>query len=189
LIDIEQKKEREELKHFLNRNAFHDPDGSKFMKHLEDSKFRFGPFALKVAEDYINRERYEQQKARTHGKRGVQEKISFVMMEYFLRGVVEADRLIDQLKHMEIRINLLMDEQDALEQKLSDFKTQQDKSATMRQPNLKTTQFDLQSRLGMKQQEVEDCRYQISMRETELLIVFRELESCNFHVPDHIFER
>lgn len=31
-------------------------------------------------------------------------------MEYFLFGVVEADLLIEQLKHMERRINQLMDE-------------------------------------------------------------------------------
>lgn len=69
---------------------------------------------MKVAEDYIKRERFEQQNARTQGKRGVQEKISFLMMEYFLRGVVEADRLIDQLKTMELTINQMLDEQEDL---------------------------------------------------------------------------
>lgn len=34
-----------------------------------------------------------------------QEKISFVKMEYFLYGVSEANRLIEQLKVMEIEIN------------------------------------------------------------------------------------
>ena len=38
------------------------------------------------------------------------EKISFVKMEYFLFGVAEADRLIEQLKTMEVTINMLQDE-------------------------------------------------------------------------------
>ncbi len=40
-------------------------------------------------------------------KKDEQEKISFVKMEYFLYGVAEADRLIEQLKSMETRINKL----------------------------------------------------------------------------------
>ena len=48
-------------------------------------------------------------------------------MEYFLFGVTEADRLIEQLKHMEIRINKLMDEQDELENSLQVLK--QDKES------------------------------------------------------------
>lgn len=36
-----------------------------------------------------------------------QEKISFIMMEYFLFGVIEADRIIGQLKTMELTINML----------------------------------------------------------------------------------
>ena len=34
-----------------------------------------------------------------------QEKMSFVKMEYFLYGVSEANRLIEQLKVMEVEIN------------------------------------------------------------------------------------
>ena len=84
------------------------------MKHLEDSKIRFGPYALKVAEDYIRKERFEQERA-SKGGADAQERISLVKMEYFLFGVVEADSLIEQLKHMEQTINRLMDEQDLLE--------------------------------------------------------------------------
>ncbi len=84
------------------------------MKHLEESKIKFGPYALKVAEDYIRKQRLEQELNQKTGA-DAQEKISFVKMEYFLFGVVEADLLIEQLKHMERRINQLMDEQDMLE--------------------------------------------------------------------------
>ena len=45
-------------------------------------------------------------------KKDEQEKISFVKMEYFLYGVAEADRLIEQLKSMEVRINKLAQDGD-----------------------------------------------------------------------------
>ena len=54
-----------------------------------------------TAEDFVRKMRLAQEKAKTAGKRGAQEKISFVKMEYFLRGVVEADLIISQLKNME----------------------------------------------------------------------------------------
>ena len=59
-IDEEQRRQREELRQFLDINRFKDADGSKFMKHLEESKIKFGPYALKVAEDYIHKQRLEQ---------------------------------------------------------------------------------------------------------------------------------
>jgi len=40
-------------------------------------------------------------------------------MEYFLRGVVEADTIILRLKHMEKRINAMLDEQDELGDKVN----------------------------------------------------------------------
>ena len=38
-----------------------------------------------------------------------QERISFIKMEYFLYGVVEADLLIEQIKCMETTINEMTD--------------------------------------------------------------------------------
>lgn len=89
-IDEEQRKQREDLRRFLDLNAAQDADGAKFMKHLEESKIKFGPYALKVAEDYIRKQRYEQEAAQKAGV-DAQERISLVKMEYFLFGVVEAD--------------------------------------------------------------------------------------------------
>lgn len=60
-IDEEEKRQREELKNFLDLNNYRDTDGSKFMKHLEESKIKFGPYALRVAEDYIRKQRLEQE--------------------------------------------------------------------------------------------------------------------------------
>ena len=45
-----------------------------------------------------------------------QEKISFVKMEYYLYGVAEAARLIDQLESMEVQINKLAGEADTAQQ-------------------------------------------------------------------------
>lgn len=49
-------------------------------------------------------------------KRDEQEKISFVKMEVFLYGVSEANRLIQQLKSMEMRMNKLALDADAKQQ-------------------------------------------------------------------------
>ena len=72
-----------------------DPDGAKFIKHLEQSKIKFGPYALKVAEDFIKKQKFLAIEQLNPSKNYGQEKISFVKMEYFLFGVVEADRLIE----------------------------------------------------------------------------------------------
>lgn len=34
-----------------------------------------------------------------------------------------------------------------------------------------------------------DQRYEITSKETELLLVFRELMTFDFYVPDHFFDR
>lgn len=84
-----------------------DVDGAKFMKYLEESKIKFGPYAMKVAEDYITKQKLQEQMKNIPGTNFGQEKISFIMMEYFLFGVIEADRIIGQLKTMELTINML----------------------------------------------------------------------------------
>jgi len=73
---------------------------------LERSKMHFGPYALQLAEEFFDNQMKRHQ-AMLKGKTRAdeQEKISFVKMEYFLYGVAEANRLIEQLKCMEVRIN------------------------------------------------------------------------------------
>ena len=128
-IDAETKRQKDEMKKLLDRNITQDADGAKFMKHLEQSKIRFGPYALKVAEDYVKKQKLEQERRATQGKRGAQEKIAFVKMEYFLRGVVEADLIVAKLKHMEKRINAMMDEQDELGEKVNLIRTEANSSS------------------------------------------------------------
>ena len=55
-------------------------------------------------------------------KKEEQEKISFVKMEYFLYGCSEANRLIEQLKSMELRINDLAQDADNKEQEADSLK-------------------------------------------------------------------
>ena len=89
-----------------------DKDGSEFMRMLNKSKMKFGPYAVQLAEEFFDK----QMKKMEQEVRGVnpdeQEKISFLKMEMFLYGISEADRLIEQLKSMEKRINKLAQEAD-----------------------------------------------------------------------------
>ena len=44
-------------------------------------------------------------------------------------------------------------------------------------------------RVGKAKQEIADNRLQISSKETELLLVFNELISCDFYVAEDYFEK
>lgn len=105
-----RKKQREELARFLDARAGQDTDGSEFQALLEESKIRFGPYALKLAEEFFQAQlKRKKMKANPNGVKEDQEKISFVKMEYFLYGVTEADTLIEQIKGMEVAVNKLTD--------------------------------------------------------------------------------
>lgn len=58
-IDKENQRQREELRRTLDRNRNQDIDGQKFMQHLEQTKIKFGPYALKVAEEYVRKQTFE----------------------------------------------------------------------------------------------------------------------------------
>lgn len=47
------KKEREDLKKFLETRSGKDADGQEFIKQLEDSKTKLGPYSMKIAEEFI----------------------------------------------------------------------------------------------------------------------------------------
>lgn len=64
---------------------------------LKQTQSYLGPYSIKLAHEYLKRfEREEKSR---------QERISFVKMEYFLFGVSEAYRTVQELKLMESRIN------------------------------------------------------------------------------------
>ena len=50
---------------------------------------------------------------------------------------------------------------------------------------LQTSQLSL----AQKVHEVQEYRHQVSMKETELLLIFRELEACDFYVTEHVFQQ
>ena len=89
-----------------------DKDGTEFMQMLENSKMRFGPYALQLADEFFNKQMRKIEAKVDPSKLDEQEKISYVKMEYFLYGVAEADRIIEQLKSMEVRMNTLAQEAD-----------------------------------------------------------------------------
>ena len=51
-----RKKEREELHAFLDRRAAKDKDGSEFLMLLEQSKTKFGPHAITMAEEFFQKQ-------------------------------------------------------------------------------------------------------------------------------------
>ena len=65
---------------------------------LDQSKTKFGPHALKLAEDFIqNQQKAKEAREIPDTYVDDQEKISFLMMEYFLYGIVEADHVINDI--------------------------------------------------------------------------------------------
>ena len=89
---------------------------------LEKSKMHFGPYALQLAEEYFNGQMKRFQAKLDPSKVDEQEKISFVKMEYFLYGVAEANRIIQQLKSMETRINKLSAQADQFDNEAETLK-------------------------------------------------------------------
>ena len=119
-----KKKQREDLAKFLDMQAGLDKNGTEFMQMLEKSKMHFGPYALQLAEEFFNSQMKRYQAKINPSGQDVQEKISFVKMEYFLYGVAEADRLIEQLKCMERRINRLAQDCEMKDQEVETLRLQ-----------------------------------------------------------------
>ena len=74
-----KKKEREELRRFLDYRTRNDKDGSKFMQMLNESKIQFGPHAIKLAEEYMQNQRKAREMiTNPDNVMDEQEKISYV---------------------------------------------------------------------------------------------------------------
>ena len=126
-----------------------------------------------------------------------QERISFIKMEYFLYGVVEADLLIEQIKCMETTINEMTDRLGEYQEQMQ-YNRAEIQSMNRERPSLaieKRRQTILEDQNEKEQQiisgqtELESFRIDMSMKECELLQIFRELMSCDFYVPEHHFDR
>ena len=53
--DERKERERKELQQFLDYKSWDDKNSSKFMQMLDQSKTQFGPHALKLAEEYLQK--------------------------------------------------------------------------------------------------------------------------------------
>jgi hypothetical protein len=54
--ETRKKLEREQLKRFLDSRTMVDPDGKEFQKELEASKIKLGPYAMKLAQQYVRKQ-------------------------------------------------------------------------------------------------------------------------------------
>lgn len=71
-------------------------EADEFQTLLERTKARLGSRAQDIAEDFVLRARL-QAESRAAGKDGIQEKLSFVKIEYFLYALTDADRLMNEV--------------------------------------------------------------------------------------------
>jgi hypothetical protein len=72
---------------------------------LNETKAKLGKNVQAVAEDILLRKQLDMER-KVEGKASIQEKISFVKMEYFLYVFVEAHRLIKELEKLQYTIPL-----------------------------------------------------------------------------------
>lgn len=79
-------------------------ESKELRKLLDEAKVKMGAYSFRLAEEFLLK--YKNQLE--HGsKRGVQERISFVKMEYFLYAFSEAFRLMKEITHYTNFINQL----------------------------------------------------------------------------------
>lgn len=88
------------LKKFLEARATQTMTGAEddqFRGLLGETKSKLGSNALKLAEEFVLKTRLEAER-RVAGKASIQEKLTFVKMEYFLYAFCDAHRLMRQLQ-------------------------------------------------------------------------------------------
>lgn len=90
------------LKKFLAARrsaALSGDEDDQFRRLLTQTKAKLGSNAVKLAEEYVLRSRLEAERLAA-GRSSVQERLSFVKMEYFLYALTDADRLMRQLERL-----------------------------------------------------------------------------------------
>jgi hypothetical protein len=131
---------------------------------MKQSQAYMGPYSLIMAEKFIKL-------AEKQAPKG--ERMSFVKMEYFLYAVSEAHRCVVDLRQMEARSNELMDELELLQADVASlgtvipgyFKSKEQAADYKRRMQA----FESTQRVS------EQLRSHISLKENELLLIFREL--------------
>lgn len=114
--EAQRKKDQELLNKELNPDN-DDPMLEAFKRKLDKSGFLLGPKASKIAVDDAIKQHAIQEAKKKKGTYMGQENIHFVMMEYFLFGMSEANLMIEQLATLEkiqTKWSLTIDQLDAL---------------------------------------------------------------------------
>ena len=191
--DEAKKQQRLELKQFLDTRGGSDPEGKEFTDFLEKSKMNFGPFAVRLAQEFVVNQMKNKEKTLNPLKKD-QEFISFLKMEYFLYGVQEANLIIKQLCFMEDEINNLSDSFDRQQFELNTLQNQMrslplDSRFAADRTTVQQKIKDMTGKVAVAKNEIADYRFEITTKETELLQVFKELISCDFYVPQDYFEK
>ncbi len=174
------------LMKFVATKGSEDHHGDGFLQILRQTQAYLGPYSIKMAHDYIKRfEREERTK---------QERISFVKMEYFLYAVSEANRNIEELRLMEAKLGEVQDEVDL---RKSDFTTDERMkyASSMRSDSLRSGNSPIRAQATARtemilnlEKTLDKLRFQISMKETELVLQFRELMAWDYLVPEYYFD-
>eukprot|EP00347_Sterkiella_histriomuscorum_P005365 403356888 len=170
------------LKKFVESRGHNDSAGEGFLALLSQSdKVRYGPYSIKLAHDYLKRfEKAENSK---------QEKISFVKMEYFLYGINESFRIVEELRAMESKLVGLLDDME-IKKRQAGF-NQDGTSTNFQNTTTYASMGTDNSKLTVIQdleKKIDKVRYQIAAKEAELVMSFRELASWDYMVPDHYFD-
>lgn len=176
----EEKRQQEALRKFVESRGYMDQHGEGFMGLLKQTQSYMGPYALKMAHDYLKKQ--EQGKTERH------EKISFVKMEYFLYAVTEAQRCVVDLRLMEARVNDMHTEFENAHREIASFGSNIIPGYFKNKEQSSSYQSKMEEFDSIKAR-LEQLKYQISMKENELVLIFRELMSWDYQVPDYYFDK
>ena len=80
----------------MKNQQLNDHENDEFKLLLDRTKTKLGNNAAKLAEEFVLRAQLDAER-KVAGKTSIQEKISFVKMEYFLYAFTDAHRLMQQL--------------------------------------------------------------------------------------------
>lgn len=159
---------------------------------------KLGVNARKLAEEYALRLRLEAE-SKLAGRDGVQEKLSFVKMEYFLYALVDADRLLGETRQLErhkeeveaawSKANGELDRaQRRLEESRRDFSLGANRAVAEADRGLEKALARRRAEGAELRQQLDDINRQMATRETELLMVLEEAAECDLQPPARYFD-
>ena len=173
------------------------PDEAALRALLAATKTKLGDRAAALAQERVLRARLEAEREGA-GKSGVQEKIAFVKMEYFLYAFADAHRLMRQLDRCGQAIRSQVAEAAALQADIDQLSAHPGAKTDLSRggnSDLRAAQrsraaagAELQARASALQNQTAEARAQLRQKETELLAVLTELARCDLHAPSDHFD-